>query len=354
MVSDHGCIRVVKEALALQGRGHWVEILSRREPFAFNRFDRVTLWHDREQLTRAVRDSRADVVHVHNEPDWLVCAARAGTHRPIVFDIHDLDSLRMQRAPDADEVAAFADADGFVHVSAPCQQAAETAHPEHIGKPSTVLSCYVNEEFYPREVPRSSPDCLVYEGGLSGGEETADPGTVLMRDYRPWVTAAIEAGFHVGLCGATPLDGYPYANLGAVRWGPLPYPAMLRSLRPYGWGMVGAVPDMPLMQAAMPNKLFEYLSQGVVPVVYHADTAAQFVEAHGIGVRIDGALDMRSVREIDHATVRARVLEERWQWTMERHIHQLETLYNQVLDQTSRIRGVPVHLAVDDDLGVPV
>lgn len=355
MVSDHGCIRVVKQALALKARGHWVEILSRQEPFAFNRFDRVTLWHDADQLMRSVRDSRADVVHVHNEPDWLVSAVRQGTSRPVIFDIHDLNSLRLQALPNAEEVAAFADADGYVHVSEPCKAAAESAHPAHVGKPSTVLPCYVNAEFYPETVPRSSPDCLVYEGGLSGGDEDVIPGTVLMRDYRPWVEAAVKAGFHVGLCSAAPMEGFPYANLGAVRWGPLPYPAMLRSLRPYGWGMVGAVPDMPLMQAAMPNKLFEYLSQGVIPVVYHADTASAFCAAQGFGVTLESLEEMQTLlRDQDFSAQRDRVLSERWAWTMERHIHQIETLYNQVLDQKSRIRGVPIAHAVDDDLGVPV
>lgn len=352
MVADHGCIRVVKECLALTARGHWVEILSRQEPFAWNRFDRVSMWHDREHLIRAVRDSRADVVHVHNEPDWIVSAAREATSRPIVYDIHDLESLRLCTTPNADEVSAFAAADGYVHVSEPCRVAAETAHPAHTQKPATVVSCYVNHEFYPTHPPRSSPDCLVYEGGLSDGSEATEPDQVVMRDYRPMVQAAVQAGLHVGLCSAAGLEGFPYANLGAVRWGPLPYPAMLRSLRPYGWGFVGAVADIPLMQAAMPNKLFEYLSQGVVPVVYRADEAARFVTEHGIGVALESLEDWSPVLEADHGELRARVIAQRWAWTMESHIDRILTLYEQVLDQKSRIRGLPVADTADDDLAV--
>lgn len=353
MVGDHGCIRVVKEALALRAKGHWVEIISRQEPFGYDHFDRVSLWHDRDQLIRSVRDTRADVVHVHNEPDWIVSAAREGTSRALVYDIHDLESLRMQTAPNADERSAFAAADGYVHVSYSCQQIAEQTHPAHAHKPATVLPCYVNAEFYADRPPRNSPDCLVYEGGLSAGEHMV-PGAVEMRDLRPLVAAARQAGLHVGLCGAQAMDGYPYANLGAVRWGPLPYPAMLTSLRPYGWGFVGACPDIPLMQAAMPNKLFEYLSQGVVPVVYHADTAASFVQEHGIGVKLDQLENIGSVLAVDHERYRQRVLTERWNWTMEQHIHLIETLYEQVLDQTSRIRGVPICETANDDLALPV
>jgi len=352
MVADHGCIRVVKQSLALQARGHWVEIVTRQEPFAFNRFDRVSLWHDREQLIRAVRDARGDVVHVHNEPDWLVAAAREGTSRPIVYDIHDLDSLRMQAAPVADEVSAFACADGYVHVSEPCRQAAEATHPEHAGKPAVVLPCYVNAELYAASVPQASPDSLVYEGGLSVSaavEPHYDASIVPIRHLAPMVESAIAAGFHVGLCPAAPLPDHTYANLGAAVWGPLPYPLMLRSLRPYGWGFVGACANMPLMQAAMPNKLFEYLSQGVVPVVYQADTAAEFVREHGIGVVLESLDDWSPVREADHQALRARVLEMRHQWAMERHIGLIERLYADVLREKTR-----ASMLVDDDLGVAV
>lgn len=353
MVSHHGCIRVVKQALALKARGHWVEILTQHEPFAFNRFDRVTMWHDAAQLTRGVWDSHADIVHVHNEPDWLVSAARAGTSRPVIFDIHDLDSLRMQAAPSDEERAAFAAADGYVHVSEPCRVAAERAHPAHTEKPATVLPCYVNAEFYSEVVPRSSPDCLVYEGGLSVKDDVVEhhgQAIVNIRNLRPLVGAAVSAGLQVGLCPGTALTDHTYENLGAAVWGPLPYPVMLRSLRPYGWGFVGACANIPLMQAAMPNKLFEYLSQGVVPVVYQADTAAAFVRTHGIGVVLASLAEWAPLWEADHAALRQRVIETRDQWTMERHIGAVEQLYHDVLARASR----PQHLTANDDLGVPV
>jgi len=355
MVGDHACIRVVKEALALKARGHWVEILMSQEPFGYNRFDRMTLWHDRNQLIRSIRDSRADIVHVHNEPDWIVGAARAATTRPVIFDIHDLESLRMQTQPNADEMEAFAAADGYVHVSDACKQRADLTHPPHAEKPNCVLPCYVNEEFYPQDPPRSSPDSLVYEGGLHSTQDTTKAnGQVIvnMRSWMPVVQSAIAAGFHVGLCPATPLEDFSYVNAGAAVWGPLPYNVMLRSLRPYGWGLVGSSYDMPLMHAAMPNKLFEYLSQGVIPVVYKATAAANFVTEHGIGVVLNSLEDWSGLS--DHAELRQNVLTARWDWTMERHIDKIETLYSQVLDLKSRIRGIPVHLAQDDDLGVPV
>lgn len=357
MVADHGCIRVVKESLALRAKGHWVELLTRQEPFGYNRLDRVTLWHDRDQLIRAVRDSRADIVHVHNEPDWIVAAAREGTSRPLVYDIHDLESLRMQTAPNTDEMAAFAAADGYVHVSEACQQRAQLTHPPHAGKPACVLPCYVNEEFYAKYPPWSSSDSVVYEGGLQSSHDTYEEHgqtIVGIRSLMPVVEAAIAAGLHVGLCPAAPLSDFAYMNAGAAVWGPLPYNVMLRTLRPYGWGFVGATHDMPLMHAAMPNKLFEYLSQGVVPVVYRATAAAQFVTENACGFVLPALDDWSGLNPDDHEVLRTNVLDLRWQWTMERHIDKVEQVYRDVLDAKSRIRGIPVTESADDDLGVPV
>ena len=103
MVSDHGCIRVFKLAIALMEKGHTVDLITRQPPFGHNKFATMSIFFDREQLIRCVQASPADLFHVNNEPDWLVGAVRSGTDKPVVYDIHDLASLQWQRKPDKDD-----------------------------------------------------------------------------------------------------------------------------------------------------------------------------------------------------------------------------------------------------------
>ena len=50
-----------------------------------------------------------------------LAAIREVTDKPIIYDIHDLESLRWQREPDQYELNAFGMSDGWVHVSDPCR-----------------------------------------------------------------------------------------------------------------------------------------------------------------------------------------------------------------------------------------
>ncbi len=335
MVQDHGCIRVFKESLALMKRGHVVDVLARETPFGFNRYNTFGLYHDADQLRRAVAASSADVVHVHNEPDSLVPIVRSATQAPVIFDVHDLESLRWDRAPDAAELAAFDAADAFVHVSDECAKVAARWHGTR--KPSVVLPCMINEEFYATEqAGEPAWSTIVYEGGLATAQSLPPDAEgreqVNFRSLEPVVEAFVGQGFEFRLHPSLPQDGYVYENLGAVVFQPLQFPALLRALRSYGYGFVGAPHSVPLMEAAMPNKLFEYLSQGVVPVVLNASRAARFVLEHGLGIVLDG-LDNLAAQLARGPEIRERILARRHDWAMDRHIHVVENLYAAVLDR---------------------
>lgn len=335
MVARHGCIRVWKEALALKKRGHVVDVVAQEVFFGFNHFETFGLYHDPAQLRRAVRASSAEVVHVHNEPDWLVPVCREATDRPIVFDVHDLESLRWQREPDETERAAFAAADGFVHVSDVCAAAAARHHGSR--KPGVVLPCYALGDLYsdPETCQHPSWGTVVYEGGLSTTQmprEQDGHQVIDMRGLECVVEAFIDQGFGFHIFPATPRDDLVYENLGAVVSKPLAYTTLLIALRPFGYGFVGSPHSAALLEAALPNKLFEYISQGVVPVVWNAGRAAQFVREHGVGIVLDG---LESLREqlADGPLIRERILEKRREFAMERHIGVVEDLYAQVLER---------------------
>jgi len=333
MISRHNCIRVFKEGHALRQRGLEVDLVAMVATFGYNAFDTFTMYSDREMLERSVKeaDKRVDLFHVHNEPDWLVPIVRANTDKPIIYDIHDLESLRWQRDPDQDELDAFGMSQGWVHVSEPCRIAAEKIHGN--GKPSTVLPCFANDIFYSPDDNDVSWNSIVYEGGLATtsalpAHRKGEQGTNF-RNYVPVVKAFAEQGFNFALFSTAQVEPGKYESVGGVVMGALPYYAMLMALRPYGFGLVGAAVKYPIMDGAMPNKLFEYISQGVVPVVYNADEAGKFVEDLGIGIWLHDLDNLREKLAVGPER-RKRLLEVRPALTMERHIDQIIDLYEKV------------------------
>jgi hypothetical protein len=331
MVSHHGCIRVFKEAQALINQGVIVDLITEKATFGFNIYRSMTVYHDREQLTRSVAASDADIFHVHNEPDWLVSAVRAGTDKPIIFDAHDLESLRWNREPDQDELDSFGMAAGWVHVSDPCRRAAEHYHGN--GKPSVVLPSFVNEIFTPTLADDVSWNSIVYEGGLSTDIEVYDVDGKEARNFRnyiPVVEAFAKQGFIFFLFAPNNLDAMVYERVGGIIGASLHYPTLLRAMRPFAFGLVGSSTSYPLMEAALPNKLYEYISQGVVPVCYNAATAADFCEKYGVGIRLDGLDDLKEQLK-DGQACRERILAKRHEWTMEANIEPIKELYEAVL-----------------------
>ena len=327
MVSSHACIRVVKESLALVERGHNVEMVARQAPFGFNMFDSLSIYHGEDMLKKTIRGLHADIFHVHNEPDWMVKAVREATDKPIVFDIHDINSLRYESEPDEHEKAAFECADAFIHVSESCKAWADKVHGER--EHSIILYSYVNERFVRRDEGGASFASVVYEGGLAE-EENLEGDQFNMRFYAPIVKAFIDQGFNFYLFPANITQKGLYENLGAYVAAPTHYPVMLTGLRAFGFGLLGARAPARLMESAMPNKLFEYLSQGVVPVICNAAEASKFVAEHDIGITLT-SLENLQEQLMRGPEIRENVMKKRYDFTMEKQIDKLIDLYEELL-----------------------
>jgi glycosyltransferase involved in cell wall biosynthesis len=321
------CIRAFKQSTIMLARGHQVESVAQMHGFGFNIYTAAHAYGDPQQLQRTIAESKADVLHVHTEPDRLVAFVKehAGG-RPVVMDVHDPSSLRTRKAPDADETAAFAFADAFIHVSEPCQKHSEEKHGKD--KPSTIIYSYVNENFYnqARDVNWMS---ICYEGGLTS-LVADEKGQAYFRNLQYPVQKFIEAGFNVSLfaAGDKPIDS-SYESMGAMLVRDLTYTTMLNGIRNHAFGFVGAGAVTAILNAAMPNKLFEYISQGVVPVCWNADTAGEFVQREGIGIWLKPDDDLTDLKDKFKRgpAYRKNLLKIRQRFTMESQAEQLEQLY---------------------------
>lgn len=341
MVSQHGCIRVIKEAIALIDKGYIVDLIVNQLPYGYNFFSTTMVWNDRNQLQTTLKNSPADIFHVHNEPDWLVPATReVSGDRPVIYDVHDLESLRWHKQPMGEEIEAFAAADGIIHVSEPIRKLAESYHGAQL--PTRVVLCMQPDGFVANDsdiIPNPSFKSLVYEGGLDANTKPKPiPGEknkaeMNIRNFVNVFSHFRAQGFSVTIYPATPKQRMPYEMMGCYVGTPVLYPTMLSGLRPYGLGFVGCGFSTPLMELAMPNKLFEYMSQGVVPIVYNAEVCEKFVTHHKCGIVIEDITKLNELIEAhDMKEIRNNVLTLRKKFTMESQVHKLETLYKEVLE----------------------
>lgn len=335
MVSFHGCIRVYKEMVGLKTLGHEVILITQQLPMTWPFFDYTIPYHDTAGLIRALQAVDADVYHVHNEPDSLVLTTReAMPHKPIVFDVHDMESLRWPTPPGQEEIDAFAAADALIHVSEPIREEAHKAH--GAGKPDEVIYSWQTKEHIARDVdiiPDPSFRSLVYEGGvaiqdpISKGDGTQ---SVNIRDFRPIFHAFRSQGYAVNIIGAQTVNRMDYEDFGCFKTPPVIYPAMLAALRPHGIGFVGASGSAKLMELAMPNKLFEYMSQGVVPVCLNAQEAGRFVTTNDCGIVLDN-LDNLGEQLKEAPEKRKNVLSIRKELIQEKQAEKIDCLYREIL-----------------------
>ena len=106
---------------------------------------------------------------------------------------------------------------------------------------------------------------------------------------------------------------------------------LLVALRLHGFGFVGSPVVTPIIRAAMPNKLFEYISQGVVPICWNTDEAGEFVTKHGIGFHLHGDLVNLRDQLKDGYKVREKMIRLRREFAMESQAEKLENFYQSLI-----------------------
>jgi glycosyltransferase involved in cell wall biosynthesis len=329
-VSNKSDIRAFKQAVIMLGRGHIVDMaVPFAQTFGFNAFELVYLYSDVTHLQRTIRESKADIFHVHSDPNWLVPMVKeAAGHRPVIHDVHDPESMRTGRTPDKHEIAAMTVCDGIIHVSQGCREHCEKTH--GATKPTEIIYSMVPEAGY-KANKNANFDAIVYQGGLTTLERTPD-GMTYFRNLQPVVKQFIEQGFQFSLFAAGQDDiDLSYEKMGAFLTRNLNYTTMLNALRLHGFGFVGTPVLTPIMKYCMPNKLFEYISQGVVPVCWNADEAGEFVKENGIGIHLKGDLSELRIKLKDGMRIREKLVKNGKQFAMESQTNKLEQFYKSFL-----------------------
>lgn len=333
VLSHHGCIRVMKQGFALM-KNHDVHFMQNSvtdEAFLIP-MKECSFYTTRETLINKLMGMPDfDVIHVHNEPDWLVSAAKAAKpDTPVVYDCHDLDSQRDGEEANPDEIEAMKIADAYIFPSQSYYEGAIRYHSLPTRKPKAVVYSMCNQDMMSiGPLPRVRG--IAYEGGIAAPVEgynyTRYP---LYRDHRALVEEMYYANIPIALYGVSDIFMSQYRTIGAMCFPPMPYVQMIRELSRWDWGFVGCADRCRTMEGSMPNKLFEYVAAGIPVIACNSPEAQKYVIDNGLGVSVDSISDIPGVYD-SHEEWREKVKEKREQFIMEREIDKVERIYRGVM-----------------------
>lgn len=351
MVSHHGCIRVWKEAQMLMDEGHTVAVVSdHMHGMEITRYHSFTKYFDASSLARAVQlydEAGFDLFHVHNEPDWIVSVTRNNTTKPVIFDVHDLESARLSVAVTMEELVLMRQVDGVIHVSQEMAEYSDRIHRHR--QPVEVIHTFTPAKLMvPAGQVRAAkriPKSVVYEGGITrafeepmksrdytGRNETVQKS---YRDYGIAFKALIKAGYNVHIypCEMRDEDIYGYRVIGCTIHEPIPIYDLIPEMTQYEWSFVGCATPVPILDKAMPNKLFESMAAGCVPIVYCGKAAERWCLENGFGVSLD-TLDSSEIqyKAQNAPEYRERFLMRRDEFTMESQYDRLMDFYENVFE----------------------
>jgi len=332
VLSYHCCIRVIKQYMALMTRDdvtvfHLQHGIANKECLPL--LPRCSFYLDQAQLEIKLRMmDDIDVIHCHNDPDWLVeVARRIKPDTPIIHDVHDLASMRDFQVDELidQERRAMAMADAYIFPSQGYAREAKRFHNLPDSKPSKVLYSYCNMEMLLRPaLPRIRG--IAYEGNLVG---TGAPHTMHYRDHRYLAQYLTQHNIPITFYGAEGGLAHEYRKIGAICIPILGYANLIENISRHDWCFVGAEEWTKTLQYSMPNKLFESIVAGVPAIVCNSEEAGEFVEEHGIGVHVHSIHEIPEIYE-RHEELRKNVLEKRHQFLMESQVDELVNLYRTV------------------------
>jgi glycosyltransferase involved in cell wall biosynthesis len=342
------CVRALKYAVALRAacpdirlafayRGVTLSGLYGNGDELFERWYRLRNGLERD-LRSALAEFRPDLIHSHNLPDALTVLALEVTDGsiPVVHDVHDFQSLR--RTPYEDGFSEPPEAIAFEKRAVEESAALVTVSEELVTEigvrhrlparvltfPNYALRRDLPCKLPPPDRPRNGALRLVYQGTLAVNDGHYD-----LRALFATITAA-----------NVKLDVYPnrpspdYRGLGlGIR--PTLLPAQLFATLPaydLGWAGFNTALNGAHLDTALPNKVFEYLGCGLPVLALRHKALARLVDAHGVGVVLDGLdnLDER-IEALDLVTLRRQVAGIRFDLTVEAGISKVVELYESVV-----------------------
>ena len=327
------CLRNIKSSIAAYNMGYELELVTKSQGWslvtelqASQMYNHVKIWDTPSQLEKAMRDSDADIIWCHNEPDLmaeLACEPSIKRDRLVLHDCHDLPTLHPGYETNeemlAQEKRAIENSD-FVFVPTPDYiNLIGDKYPGTKDKVKVLYSCAPEMYFPMQDLP--AVNGMLYCGQVNVPEMNS---RLHYRDCVPLFQKLTQLGIASHIYNTTPnINMMPYTMAGACSYGTLRMYAAIDQYTRYDYGFVGSNIDTPEIQYCMPNKLFDCMAAGIPLIVLNAKTAGDFVVNNGYGLSVQGLDNFKDVPWHDMEfwnKCRAKVREERYEYTMENQL----------------------------------
>ncbi|MDD2869680.1 glycosyltransferase [Neomegalonema sp.] len=343
-VSQHHCIRALKQAIVLKDLGYEVHLVTNRlNNSHFYKSAYVYLNPlDFEEVVRTLKD-RIDIWHIHNEPNWYVVTVRKVIpNAVIIMDYHDSHHWRLTEEqsyiyPEKEKLAFYMEdsaalvSDAFVTPSKKCRDEVV----KRTGKKTIyVPSACPRKEFRIREFAIRGG--LAIQGGMVSPQMVEKEGWNRWRDYTEFLQE-IKGKIHV--FAYSPSFGVEKPDVTKdhyVKLGVEPdkqfYHVLLDRLGEHSWNLVGNWQKSFTLvwDYALPNKFWDSVAAGVPSVSFNCPETSKIIKEYDIGLSLNHPKELIN-RWGEHIEKRKNLILTRDELCMENHIEKLTNLYEEII-----------------------
>lgn len=346
-VQNAACIRTHKLAAVMKTAGYNVNLIYTMSPPIDEYAEYAGLYENIWGFTSFggiqtfIKGSEFDIIHCSNAPDILVNIV-IGCDKPVVFDTHDMQSIRNHLDMDgmALEYLANVFCDGNIYTSEGVKELADEKFLLH-GKNKLVFeNLILNQTSVSESTHKISQydheiHC-VYEGGVVGSDS-------MNHRYFEQIWMAVAAyGIHIHFYSQSDMNyckelekKSPYlhyeGNVGGKD--------LITELTKYDLGLLlfnVNRRNKDFIETGSPNKLFEYLNARIPIVVGNVDMHIAFVDKYNVGIVLDFDKDiLKQLREARKIQIPKDFLLKN-SLTMEAQASNLANFYENIIKQYNR------------------
>ena len=335
-VQEFPCIRNYKMAVALRGRGHRVSLAYSKaklsqvyKELSDDVYDECIQLSGNRHLWDICGDF--DVVHCHNEPDFLTVNALGGAI-PVIHDTHDLISLRDNQNQSLTFFEGLANRAAAGRIYSTEYQLNEARKLYGVRGLSLVFHNYVCHEDLPTQylekLSKSDGKVhIVYEGGIGGPAH---------RDFTDLFVELARKGVHIHIYPAAwnPQIAAIFESIEGVHYNqPLSPKRIMEQMTQYDFGIIPfnlEKANKRFLDSTIANKLFEYQAAGLPVIASPLVSYVDYFRENPVGITYKDAADIIAripdLQRISEATDWSKRI-----FTCRDEIHRLEEFYGQVI-----------------------
>lgn len=341
-VSEHCCIRVVKQASVLQKLGYNVHLIA-HEPNSVGMFHQVHYYRDPVTLYRTVSSLTKviDIWQVHNEPTWPVSMVRnaIGDSGKLLLDYHDSNYWRIDKDDYPEDLKSLLEDPSWYSEDVACQQVNGFVVPSEPCATEVATRSSKKSVVIPSACPESEFRYIEsqFMGGLVSQGGHALPETQnLWRSYSQLFTELKGKKRVYAYCPDFTYDpnnelDKHYIETGATL-GKFPYDELVDTIGRHSWNLVGNLIKVPVWRYALPNKFFDAIAAGIPSVNFGCPEVAKIIDKYDIGMNVATTQELLD-RWGEHKQKRSNLWRVRHELCIDKYIDRLTNFYEEVLSE---------------------